>query len=490
LGDEAAISIRAHQVLSLHPPLVGLASAVSFGTGHVVFDPGPLLFYLVALPVHLDPAHGLLWGSALLGGAALSVAVEAAWSVGRWVGASVVACIALDLLWLTPAVFERLTWNAYFPVPFFVAALASAWAVAAGSTRWWPVLVLAASVAAQSHLLFLVPAAALSVLALAFGLVGTGAGHRLRWVGVGIGGGVVCWLAPLIQQATGHPGNLSALARSGGGHSTLGFAAGLRLVGLAGGPHPIWLTHHPSGFYPLAALEFSHPPWVGGLVLGVLGAIAVGALSTGRRALGSLAAVALVASAGLLVSFAVFPVKNLVSLGYLIVPLWVVGALIWVVVAWAAIATGLALSHRSARAADAPSPAGRTWLVRWGAAATALTALVVLGVIGLGPAATRTGGIDWSAGGVAVTARAASAIEREVPRGPVALSVKVSQVDPLAVTWPAEAIAFRLETDGWQPGLFGVAVSYTGLAVPPHGGWPGVRVRIRGTRLVSVTRNP
>ena len=54
----------------------------------------------------------------------------------------------------------------------------------------------------------------------------------------------------------------------------------------------------------------------------------------------------------------------------------------------------------------------------------------------------------------------------------------------------SQAIAFRLETDGWQPGLFGVAVSYTGLAVPPHGGWPGVRVRIRGTRLVSVTRNP
>jgi hypothetical protein len=303
-----------------------------------------------------------------------------------------------------------------------------------------------------------------------------------------MGVGVVCWLAPLIQQASGHPGNLSALARSGGGQSTLGFAVGLRLVGLAGGPHPIWLTHLPTGFYRLVAFEFSHAPWVGGLVLGVLGAIAVGALTAGRRALGTLAAVALVASAGLLVSFAVFPVKNLVSLGYLIVPLWMVGTLIWVVVAWAAVGAGLALSHRSAGAADAPSAAG-TWLVRWGGAATALTALVVLGVIGLRPAATGTGGIDWSAAQVALTARAASAVEREVPRGPVALSVKASEVDPLAVTWPAEAIAFRLETDGWHPGLSGVAVSYTGLAVAPHGGWPSVRVRIRGTRLVSVTRD-
>ncbi len=261
-GDEAAISSRAYQVLSLHPPLVGLTSAAS-SVGHIVFDPGPLMFFLLAVPVHLDPAHGLLWGSALFGGAALSVAVEAAWTVGRWIGASAVAFIALDLLWLTPPVFERLTWNAYFPVPFFIAALALTWAVAAGSPGWWPVLVLAASVAAQSHLLFLVPAAALSVLALAFAMR-SAEPRRLRWLGAGLVVGLLCWLAPLIQEVTGHPGNLSALARSGEGHATLGFGFGLSLVGMAGSLHPLWVTHLPTAFSPLVALERGHAHGTGG----------------------------------------------------------------------------------------------------------------------------------------------------------------------------------------------------------------------------------
>ena len=33
---------------------------------HVAFDPGPLLFWMLALPVRMDPAHGVLWGAALV----------------------------------------------------------------------------------------------------------------------------------------------------------------------------------------------------------------------------------------------------------------------------------------------------------------------------------------------------------------------------------------------------------------------------------------
>ncbi|MGH8995049.1 MAG: hypothetical protein ACRDYB_03285, partial [Acidimicrobiales bacterium] len=112
-GDDAAIASRSYQVFSMHVPLTGLASAASFQTGHAVFDPGPMLFYLLSAPVRIDPAHGLMWGAALWAGIALSVAVEAAWSVARWVGAAVVAFVVLDLLWLTPQVFDNLPWNAY-----------------------------------------------------------------------------------------------------------------------------------------------------------------------------------------------------------------------------------------------------------------------------------------------------------------------------------------------------------------------------------------
>ncbi len=96
-GDFASISIRAFQTTELPPPLVGMLSTA--GTvGHNIFDPGPLLFWMLAIPVRIDPAHGALWGAALLGGAAMSVAVEATWSTGRWLGCAIIGFCALDLV--------------------------------------------------------------------------------------------------------------------------------------------------------------------------------------------------------------------------------------------------------------------------------------------------------------------------------------------------------------------------------------------------------
>jgi len=284
LRDDAAIASRAYQALSLHPPLTGLATAASVGTGHALYDPGPLLFYLLAVPVRLDPAHGLFLGAALCCGVVLSLAIEAAWSLGAWPLGAGVALAVLDLVWLTPAVFENLPWNAYFPLPFLIAALVLAWVVVMGKTGWWPVLVVAASVTAESHLLFVIPAVALVVAAGVFGLL-AGRPRRSGWLVVGLGVGLPCWLAPLIQELGTH---LSALIKSGRGQSTLGLGLGLRMVGLAGAPHPIWLTDIPSGFYTMAVFEFGHAPWYGVLILALLAVITVVAFVTGRRALGAL----------------------------------------------------------------------------------------------------------------------------------------------------------------------------------------------------------
>ena len=155
-GDFASISIRAFQTTELPPPLVGMLSSAG-GVGHNIFDPGPLLFWMLAIPVRIDPAHGALWGAALLGGAVMSVAVEATWSTGRWLGCAIIGFCALDLVWLVPQVFETLTWNAYFPIPFLLATIVVAWIVCMGGYGWWPVLVATASVAAQTHLIFVLP---------------------------------------------------------------------------------------------------------------------------------------------------------------------------------------------------------------------------------------------------------------------------------------------------------------------------------------------
>jgi hypothetical protein len=50
LGDDAIIAC-AHDVLSTHPPLLGPYSTSSMVIGHPVLSPGPLLFWLFALPV-------------------------------------------------------------------------------------------------------------------------------------------------------------------------------------------------------------------------------------------------------------------------------------------------------------------------------------------------------------------------------------------------------------------------------------------------------
>jgi hypothetical protein len=68
IQDNATISIRSYQVLSLHPPLLGNFSTLSRDTGHFLYDPGPLQYWLLAIPVHLSPSNGALWGAALLVG--------------------------------------------------------------------------------------------------------------------------------------------------------------------------------------------------------------------------------------------------------------------------------------------------------------------------------------------------------------------------------------------------------------------------------------
>ena len=54
VGDNAAIASRAYQTFTAHPPLVGLLSTAG-SRGHTVYDPGPLLFWLLSVPVRIIP---------------------------------------------------------------------------------------------------------------------------------------------------------------------------------------------------------------------------------------------------------------------------------------------------------------------------------------------------------------------------------------------------------------------------------------------------
>jgi hypothetical protein len=185
-----------------------------------------------------------LWGAAVLCGAALSLAVEASWSVAGWPAAVAIALIAADLGWQTQF-FADLVWNPHFGLVFMVATAATAWTVATGRYGWWPLVVGCASVAAQCHLLYAVTAVALVVLAPIIGLVGGHRPLRWRWAVVGLVVGALCWAVPLGQEIVGHPGNLTLVLGSGKGHARVGVSFGLHALATAVAPRPVWLSSFP-----------------------------------------------------------------------------------------------------------------------------------------------------------------------------------------------------------------------------------------------------
>jgi hypothetical protein len=503
LFDDATISQRAFQVFSLHSPLVGPYSVASNSGTHPVFDLGPLLFWLLAVPVHIDPAQGALWGAAVCGAVVLSVAAEAAWARAGWIGCAAVAAVVVDLAWTEPEVFRHLVWNPYIGLVFFVASVVLALVVASGSLGWWPVLVLTASVASQCHLVFAITAVALALLAPVVGLIRGGLPGRARWLWAGIGVGVACWIAPLIQQFTTNPGNLTLLARTGRHQAGMGSAFGLQVLAGLSSPHPIWLVRSSPDYKPTLELVHGHPAVVGVVVLVLVGAVTVLAWVFGKKDLAAAGAVAAICSLGTVVTFTSFPAADWLLITYLHIFWWIPGILLWVVAGWALVLVARAAVRRlTDRPGGTPpqpirqGPGGtqtQPWTHgrRWGwVAVLAACALVISTLFGarnlVVPASALD--VDWS--GVAQVDRISPAVEALVPRGPVALEFAAY----FRLRFPDNGIAlgvvYRLTVDGWHPGLYGPLGETTGSVVPPGSRWPIVIVTLRaGSATPTVARS-
>ena len=237
IADGAAIALRSWDVLTPYGPLVGQATQLRHGA----FDPGPLQYWLLAIPVHIDPQAGVVWGAALWCMVAASLAIEAARSAfGVFGGLAASGIIVGAVVW-QPLVAAQPYWNPWFGVIFFLATLAAGLAVLSGQRRWWPVLVLTASVAAQAHLMFALASAALALVALVAGLADT---IRARagcwWAVLGLAAGAACWIAPFIQQITSRHGNLSLLIASLGARQSAGTAFGLKALTASALPPAVW----------------------------------------------------------------------------------------------------------------------------------------------------------------------------------------------------------------------------------------------------------
>ena len=433
VGDEAAIALRSWNSLTAHGPMVGQATRLAHG----VFDPGPLEYWLLAIPVHLDTVHGVMWGAVICCLVACSLAIEAAWSVLGAAGGLCASGFIVGLVLWTPDITAPPGWNPWFGIVFFTAALAAAWAVMSGRRAWWPGLVITASIAAQSHLMFAVPSVALVVLALIVGLVDTArARSRYWWVLIGLLAGVACWIAPLIQQFTSRDGNLGLLLRSSGSAAPgarTGGAFSLKALSAAMGVPPLWWKSHfvPGAIFPLISHRSAGFAVAALILIAVAGVTAVRPLRC--RPLASLATVTLVISLGSLVTYSGIPVHytSLRALAYLIVLLFPVGVLSWLVVgSWAVLMTRLIWGRvAAAKPARSRDPAAGHRAAGWaggaaplaGLAASALLAAgVVLVLVRQGPVVHQV----THDSAMPASTRIAQQIAQDLPGQPIVLSVR------------------------------------------------------------------
>jgi hypothetical protein len=233
--DLAMTEFRVRDVFSSRIPLIGLPGRIGRTLAEQGSHPGPLSFYLVA------PVYKLLGSTAWAMQAATVVvhagAVVTALLVARRRGglrmAAAVALLLAVLMRSYGTIVLTQPWNPYLPVLWWVVLLLAVWSVLDDDLPMLPVAVVAASIAAQTHVPYL-------ALSLGFGALAVAAAVRTtrrdrsgwRWIAAAVALGVVLWAPPLIDQLTRDPGNLSILLEHFGDppEEAVGLGTGIELT--------------------------------------------------------------------------------------------------------------------------------------------------------------------------------------------------------------------------------------------------------------------
>ena len=233
--DMAMTELRVRDVGGRHTPLVGLPGRIGQSIKEQGSHPGPWSFYLVAPFYRLAGARawGMELASSVINAACVAVIVGLGWR--RWGrrGALLAAAVAaIAVRGYGPNVLTH-PWNPYFPVLLWLAALLAAWLVLSGDH--WPAVavVVLTSIAAQTHVPYLVNAIALDALVL--GVLAWRVRRGAPWRPLATAGaaGVVLWLPPFVEQLVRSPGNIGKLVRhftTEQPEAAIGFGSAGRLV--------------------------------------------------------------------------------------------------------------------------------------------------------------------------------------------------------------------------------------------------------------------
>ncbi|MDQ6697533.1 MAG: hypothetical protein M3Z46_08765 [Actinomycetota bacterium] len=228
VSDNGLVAVRSFDVLTRHPPLLGLWSSASLWSGVQFNLPGPLEFELLAVPVHvLGHRVGMALGMALINVAAVVATAVLARRRGGPLLAVVAMLFVVSLECSMGSEFLYDPWPINSAPFLFILFLFAAWSVADGDLLTVPVLAFTASYLVQTHLSYVIIVPVVGAVAVGGLLLFLRRRHdddveawpalRRRAI-VGLAASAVLtlalWAPPIYQQLTRHPGNLTQLAKA------------------------------------------------------------------------------------------------------------------------------------------------------------------------------------------------------------------------------------------------------------------------------------
>jgi hypothetical protein len=419
-GDQAIIATRAYDVFTSHMPLLGQYSASTHVTKHFTYSLGPLLYWLLALPARLGPPGAIALTMGIVNAAAVVWTVALARRRGG-VPLMVAAAVAIALMTrsLGPETYHD-PWNPSAAVVPLMLLIFLCWSLACGEYRLLPLAVLTASFAVQCHLAYLLPSLGL----LAIGMVGLVAsrrsvaapgGHPWRWALAALAVLAVCWSAPIVDELSHNPGNITTVVDTGLAHQrTVGWATGWHTVVRAIGITPWWLRTPVDPFYPLTDIRTPPSGLAVGSTIAILALLALATLVglVRRRAdLAAGGAISLVLAASLAAVTAHTPSEPALmsTLGY---SLWwgsPAGMAVWLIGGWALASLIAAASRPALRRPARPR--------RLPALAPAASVLGLVAAAGAAGAAAAEQQPDQHHSMYRPISRLVPPIERAVPKG-------------------------------------------------------------------------
>jgi hypothetical protein len=349
--DDAIVALRAYDVLSAHPPLVGQFSDVSLTAGRPTFNAGPLLFWLLAVPTHVPGDWAVPVAMGLVNAASVAGVVWLAHRRGGWWFTLVTAVGVLALCTSLPYQLRYSVVNPFCALLPLTLLFFLAWSVAAGEHRLLPPTALVASFVAQVHFSLLLPTAiavfvAVCGLAVSAHRAGPGAvapaGGLRRSLLISVAVVLVCWSAPLVDQAVYRPGNLVQVLRTAtASEPRFGATGGWHAAVNAVGPWPWWSSPPPWERTDAILTVIARPSAAAVTVSAVLvvALVAIATIGVRRRRVDVVAAggLALLLAGGVALAATNTPAR--LSFSVLKAVAWAAPAslFVWLVVAWGAL---------------------------------------------------------------------------------------------------------------------------------------------------------